>query len=69
LAPRRPASRCYARRENERHLKTTGSLAKADLDFDLGVIGFDASEIDLIIEEGAASDVAPPEGEGSFPGG
>ena len=27
-----------------------GALAKADLDFDIGIIGFDADEVDLIIE-------------------
>ena len=40
-----------------------GTLAGADHDFDLGVIGFDASEIDLIIEEAAASDTNVPEDE------
>jgi DNA modification methylase len=36
-----------------------GVLAEADLDFDIGVIGFDAGEIDLIIEGGSAPDVDP----------
>ncbi|MEM0948212.1 MAG: DNA methyltransferase [Pseudomonadota bacterium] len=37
------------------------SLAEADLDFDIGVLGFDSSEIDLIIEEAAAEDRSDPE--------
>ncbi|MFD2854990.1 site-specific DNA-methyltransferase [Seohaeicola zhoushanensis] len=38
-----------------------GALAGADLDFDLGVIGFDAGEIDLIIEAAAPAQPGAPE--------
>ena len=37
-----------------------GALAEADLDFDIGVIGFDPGEIDLIIEETAPEDAGDP---------
>ncbi len=37
-----------------------GALAAADLDFDIGVIGFDPGEIDLIIEETAPSEACDP---------
>ncbi|MBF9036768.1 ParB N-terminal domain-containing protein [Rhodobacterales bacterium HKCCE2091] len=40
-----------------------GALAEADLDFDIGVIGFDPGEIDLIIESVAPSDPGAPEDE------
>jgi DNA modification methylase len=37
-----------------------GALAEADLDFDLGVIGFDPGEIDLFISETASGEMADP---------
>lgn len=40
-----------------------GVLAEADLDFDLVVIGFDAGEIDLIIEGTAPAEPCAPEDE------
>ncbi|SPJ25042.1 site-specific DNA-methyltransferase [Palleronia abyssalis] len=40
-----------------------GALAEADLDFDIGVIGFDAGEIDLLIEEVSPSEPCVPEDE------
>ena len=36
-----------------------GALAEADLDFDIGVIGFEAGEIDLIIDGAPAPDSDP----------
>ncbi|MGJ8585380.1 MAG: site-specific DNA-methyltransferase [Marinosulfonomonas sp.] len=39
------------------------ALVTADLDFDIGVIGFDAGEIDLIIEGAAPSQANAPEDE------
>lgn len=36
------------------------ALAEADLDFDIGVLGFDPGEIDLIIEGAAAEDSGDP---------
>jgi len=40
-----------------------GALAATDLDFDIGVVGFDAGDIDLIIEGEAPSDPGAPEDE------
>ena len=40
-----------------------GALATADFDFDIGVVGFDAGEIDLIIESEAPSEPGVPEDE------
>lgn len=39
------------------------ALVTADLDFDIGVIGFDAGELDLIIEGAAPSEAGAPEDE------
>ncbi|AXI43282.1 DNA methyltransferase [Sulfitobacter sp. SK011] len=40
-----------------------GALLSADLDFDLGVIGFDPGDIDVIIEGEVPAETTPPEDE------
>lgn len=49
--------------DNELLAAELGVLLSADLDFDLGVIGFDPGDIDVIIEGEAPGKAVPPEDE------